>query len=102
MAMKRRPGTTVEDRENQMISLAMDCAEERIRSGKASDSLLVHYLKLGTTRSRLEREKLENENELLRAKTDSIEASRESSQKYEEAIRAFRSYSIDAQYDEDE
>lgn len=102
MAMKRRPGITVEDRENQMISLAMDCAEERIRSGKASDSLLVHYLKLGTTRSRLEREKLENENELLRAKTDSIEASKESAQKYEEAIRAFRSYSIDLEYDEDE
>lgn len=99
---KRRPGTTVGARENQMISLAMDCAEERIRSGKASDSLLVHYLKLGSKRAQLEQEKLENENELLRAKTSAIESSRESSEKYEEAIRAFKSYSIDVGDEEDD
>lgn len=94
MPRKMRPGTTIEARENQLISLAVDEAEKRIRDGRASDSLIVHYLKLGTRKAQLEREKLENENELLRAKTEAIESSKESEKLYREAIDAFKRYTV--------
>lgn len=95
MKTKTRPGLTIEARENQLINLAVDCAEERIRSGKASDTLLVHWLKLGTTKAEIEKEKLRNENELLLAKTSAVKQSEQSERKYQEVLDAFRSYSID-------
>ena len=58
-----------ESRENMMISLAMDNAEEQLRSGNASSQVIVHFLKLGSQRERQEKEKLEEEVKLLRAKT---------------------------------
>ena len=92
-ARRMRPALTPEARENQMVSLAVDLAEEQLRNGTASAQVITHYLKLGTTRERLEREKLEKENELLRAKTEALESARRVEELYENALNAMRRYS---------
>ena len=78
------PALDPESRENQLISLAVNLAEEKLRDGTASNQLIVHYLKLGSTKERLEKEKLEKENELLKAKTEAIKAYARYSGHYEE------------------
>lgn len=90
---KIRPALTPEARENQMIALAVDAAEEQLRNGTASSQVITHYLKLATTKSRLEVEKLRNENELLKAKAKYLEASENQEKIYKEAIEAMRRYS---------
>ena len=72
-----RPAITPEARENQLISLAVDLAERQLREGTASSQVITHYLKLGSTREKLERERLEEENKLLRAKYKAIENAEE-------------------------
>ena len=93
MAKKRRTAITPEARENQMISYAMDLAEQQILDGTASSQVITHFLKLGTEKERLEREKLKQENELQKTKTHAMESSEEMKQMYEEAIKAMRTYS---------
>lgn len=93
MAIKSgRPALSVENREQQMIGLAVDLAEQQLRDGTASSQVITHYLKLGTIRAELEREKLIEENKLLRAKTEAIESGKEMKALYEEAIKAMRNY----------
>ena len=87
-----RPALTPEARENQMIALAVDLAEQQLREGTASSQVITHYLKLGSTKERLEKEKLEEENKLLRAKTENIKSMKRSEELMEEALRAFRQY----------
>ena len=87
-----RPAITPEARENQLISLAVDLAEQQLREGTASSQVITHYLKLGSMRERLEREKLEEENKLLRAKTESLESAKEIKTLYEDALNAMRNY----------
>lgn len=87
-----RPALTPEARENQMIALAVDLAEKQLLEGTASAQVITHYLKLGTTRERLEKEKLEKENELLRAKTEAIESAKRVEELYAEAIEAMKAY----------
>lgn len=89
---KTAPALTPEARENQLISLAMDRAEQQLRDGTASSQVIVHYLRLGTQKDRLEREMLEAKNELLLAKTEAIKAAERSEALYAEAIKAFRVY----------
>lgn len=91
---------TPKARENQMIALAMDAAERQLLDGSASSQVITHFLKLGTERERLEREKLEKENELLRAKTEAIESGEEMKSLYEEAIKAMRNYAGQGDADE--
>jgi hypothetical protein len=94
------PALDPEMRENQMISLAVNLAEEKLRDGTASNQLIVHYLKLGSTKERLEKEKLEKENELLRAKTEALESAKRSEELYAEAIKAITRYS--GHYDDED
>jgi hypothetical protein len=89
----RRPALTPEARENQMIAYAVDLAEKQLREGTASSQVITHYLKLGSSKERLEREKLERENELLRAKAESLQSAQRSEEVYEKALQAMRSYS---------
>lgn len=92
MGEKIRPALTPEVRENQMIALAVDLAEKQLLEGTASSQVITHFLKLATSRERLEREKLEKENELLRAKTEAIESAKRVEELYSDALRAMRSY----------
>ena len=89
----RAPGKTLEARENQLISLAVDLAEQQLSAGTASSQVITHYLKLGSTMERLEREKLRQENELLKAKTDSLRSARKVEELYINALNAMRNYS---------
>lgn len=90
---KRPPAKTVEQREAQMISLAVDLAEQKLEDGSASSMVIVHYLKLGTTRERLEKEKLKHENELLEAKAEALKSQKRVEELYKEALEAMRRYS---------
>lgn len=87
-----RPALTPEARENQMISLAVDLAEQQLRDGTASSQVITHFLKLGSTKAELEKEKMKRENKLLEAKAKSIESSDEMKVLYENAIKAMRNY----------
>ena len=91
----RKPATTPEGRENEMVSWATDLAEEQIRNGTASSQVITHFLKLGSTRERLEQERLEHENELTRVKIEAIESQKRVEELYMEALGAMRAYSGD-------
>lgn len=90
---KIRPAMTPEARENQLIALAVDLVEQRLLDGTASSQETTHFLKLGSMKNRLEMEKLEEENRLLRAKTASLESAKRSEELFVEAIKAMRRYS---------
>jgi hypothetical protein len=89
---RRTPALSPEAQENQMIALAMDCAEDQMRSGTASSAVIVHFLKLGTEKSKLEREKLAHETELLRAKTNAIESAQHSDELISQVLVALKRY----------
>lgn len=91
----RKPATTPEARENEMVSLAHDLAEEQIREGIASSQVITHFLKLGSTRERLEQQRLEHENELTRVKIEALESQKRVEELYIEALEAMRQYSGD-------
>ena len=97
---KMRPALTPDSRENQLISLAVDCAEKQMREGTASSQVIVHYLKLGSSKERREREKLEEEIKLLRAKTEAMKSAKVVEELYTEAINAMKTYSGHGDVDE--
>lgn len=90
---KIRPALSPEARENQLISLAVDLAEKQLMEGTASSQVITHYLKLGSTKDRLEREKLERENELLKVKAESLQSMQRIEELYENALNAMKNYS---------
>lgn len=87
-----RPAITPEGREKQLISLAYDLAEQRLRDGTASAQEVTIFLKLGSTRNQLETEKLRKETQLLETRKQSIEASARMDKMYEDAMRAMQTY----------
>lgn len=95
-----RPALTPEAREQQLIAIAMDRAEQQLLDGTASSQVITHFLKLGSDKERLEREKLEEENKLLRAKTEALEAQRNSEADYTKVIEALKRYSGHGDQDE--
>lgn len=98
---KTRPALSPEARENQMISLAIDLAEEQLINGTASSQVITHFLKLGTTRAEIEKEKLKAEIEEKRAKAKAIESEEDRKEMYEKVIKALREYNGHDDYDED-
>lgn len=88
----KRPALTPEARENQLISLAVNLAEKQLQEGTASSQVITHYLKLGSTKERLEKEKLEEENKLLRAKTEKLQSDKRVEELYTDALNAMRRY----------
>ena len=88
----KRPAISPEARENQMIASAMDLAEKQLRDGTASSQVITHFLKLATSKAELEKEKLKHENELLQAKTESLQSSQRIEELYESAIKAMQRY----------
>lgn len=76
----------------EMISLAMDLAEQRLRDGSASSAEVVHFLKLGSSREKLEQQDKRTEIELKAAKTEALQASRRIEELYTDAISAVMSY----------
>lgn len=95
-----RPALTPEAREGQLISLAVDLVEKRLREGTASSQETTHFLKLATTKARIEKEILEKQKELIVAKTETLQSQKRSEEMFAEAIKAFKNYS--GQEDDDE
>ena len=87
---KMRPALTPEARENQLVSLAVDLAEEQLRNGTASAQVITHYLKLGSSREKLEKEKIALENELTKAKTEAVASAKDIKEMYDQAMASFR------------
>lgn len=90
---KTRPATTPEARENQLISLAIDLVEQRLIDGTASSQETTHFLKLASSKARIEKERLELENEMIKAKTESLKSSKRIEELYADAINAMKRYS---------
>jgi hypothetical protein len=88
-----RPAINPEARENQMISLAETLAEKQLRDGTASSQVITHYLKLGSTKERIEREILERQKELITAKTEALQSAKRVEELYANAIAAMKRYS---------
>lgn len=89
---KLRPTLSPEARENQMAALAMDLVEQRLRDGTASSQETTHFLKLVSSKAKLENERLKLENELVAAKTKALADAEEIKSLYEEALKAMRRY----------
>ncbi len=99
---KIRPALTPEARENQLISLAIDLVEQRLIDGTASSQETTHFLKLASSKAKLEKERLELENELTKAKTKSLQSTERIEALYTEAIAAMRRYGGQGGIDEQE
>lgn len=90
---KLRPALSPEAQESRMISLAMDLAEQQLLDGTASSQVITHFLRIGSLEYERKIEKLEKENELLRAKADAIDDMRKQDENYQRVIDAMREYS---------
>lgn len=95
-----RPALTPEARENQLISLATDLVEKRLREGTASSQETTHFLKLASTKARLEKQILEKQAELITAKTESLQSQKKVEELYLNALNAMRNYSGNGEEDE--
>lgn len=91
-ARKMRPARSPEARENQMIALAIDLAEKQLMEGTASSQVITHFLKLGSTKEKIEKEILEKQKELIAAKTESLQSAKRMEEMYAEAMAAIRDY----------
>ena len=103
--LKRRRksnATTPEERESELISLAYDLVEQRMRDGTATAAETVHFLKLGSSREKLEREVMEQKKDYEAAKTENLASQRNAEEQYLNAIRAFRKYSGTPEDDEED
>lgn len=93
---------TDEGRENELIALAYDLVEKRLREGTATSQETTHFLRLGSTKERIEKEILERQKELITAKTEALQSSKRIEELYANAMAAFRSYSgREEPYEED-
>ena len=89
---KNRPALTPEARENQLISLAIDLVEQRLIDGTASSQETTHFLKLASSKTRLEKEILELQKELIGAKTETLQSTKRIEDLYADAIKAMQNY----------
>ena len=99
--ISQMPAMTPEARENQLIAMATNLAEKKLKDGTASNQIIVHYLKLGTTKERIEKEILEKQKDLLVAKTEALQSEKRVEELYANALQAMRTYRGDAsEYEE--
>lgn len=76
-----------------MISLAVELAEKQLAAGTASAQVITHYIKLGSSREKLEQERLRHENQVLVAKADQMASAKRTEEMYKDALLAMRAYS---------
>ena len=99
---KRPPATTPEVREQQLISLAVDLAEQQIINGTASSQVITHFLKLGSMKDKIEKEILEKQKDLIIAKTESIHSGKRVEELYINALNAMRTYTGNITQEDDD
>lgn len=100
-ATRLKPALTPEARENQLIARAVDLAEQQLIDGTASSQVITHFLKLGSTKERIEKEILEKQKELISAKTQALQSAQRIEELYADAIKAMRRYSGQAEPEDD-
>lgn len=83
---------TPEAREAQLAAMAYDLAEEQIREGTVSSQVMVHFLKVGSTREKIELQKQKQETILVEAKVKDLQNVEEMKKLYMEAMDAMRGY----------
>ena len=98
---KMRAALTPQARENQLIALATDLVEQRLRDGTASSQETTHFLKQATRKAQLENKLLEMQAELAAAKRDAIRRDEHRDELFAEAIAAMKKYSGNGGSDED-
>lgn len=102
-ARRRSPAKTPEEREGVLISKSLNLIEKQIDDGTASSQVLSLYAKLGSSRERLEQERLVADNAVLRKKLEGMEAAIDVKNLMEDALNAFRGYTGQAiESDEDD
>lgn len=89
---RKPPATTPEARENQLISQAVDLASKQLADGTASAQVISHFIKLGSSREKLEQERLTEEVGLLRVKAETMASVKRVEELYGQALNAMRSY----------
>ena len=97
-----RPAVSPEERENELVGLAVDLAEKQLREGTASTAVITHYLKLATTREQLEKERLRYETKALEAKANAMNSMARSDELFQNALRAFGTYRSSADDHDDD
>lgn len=98
---KQRPALTPEARENQLIARAVDLAEQQLINGTASSQVITHFLKMGSTKEKLEKEMMAEQKKLLEAKTEALQSQKQVEILYKEALNAMRTYSGNGMLNED-
>lgn len=88
----QRHAMSLENREQQLITLAVDLAEKQMREGSASSQLITHYLKLATTKEKIEQETMLANQKLIMAKVESLQSASKIEELYKEAISAMKRY----------
>lgn len=88
-----KPASNPEAREQQLIAMAVDCAEQQMLDGTASSQVITHFLKLGTTKAQLELERERKEMKLIEAKIEAMESTKRVEELYAEALTAMKTYS---------
>ena len=88
-----RPGLTPEAREDQLVALATNLAEKQLLDGTASSQVITHYLKIGSTKERIEKEILKEQKDLIKAKTEALKSEKRVEELYTKALDAMRRYS---------
>jgi len=89
----KAPAKTQDANEKQLVHLATKLAEKKMRDGTATSQMIIHYLKMGSVSEELAREKVRNENKLLKAKADALASQKRIEELYSEALSAMREYS---------
>jgi hypothetical protein len=99
---KLPPAKTPEARENQLVAMAVDLAEKQLRDGTATSQVITHFLKMGSTKEKIEKEILEKQKELITAKTEALKSQKRIEDLYANALNAMRRYSGVSELDDEE
>lgn len=91
-----RPAASAQEQEDIGIALANELAMKQLREGTASSQVITHFLKLGSSKERLEKEILEQQSKLMAAKTEALQRERDLNEIMVEAISAMKRYSGNA------
>lgn len=89
---RRRPPSSPEEAENLLIAAAVNLAHKQIREGTATSQVITHFLKLASSREKLEQRKLEQDIGYTQAKIEAMAAANRIESLYDNAIRAMRAY----------
>ena len=102
VARRFPPARTPEERENQLIALAIDRAEEQLLNGTASSQVITHFLKLGSMKEKLEKDILEKQAQLIAAKTENLQSAKRMEELWSDAISALRDYRGEKDHDDED